>query len=225
MPWKDDFVLGKGQALYVYLLAAGSRDKPSPVTLTVSNSGSAVTAGSTSIPLSAAPGVVIPEGTVLAFGAVEVYVAQTAQATDTALTVDPTPADIPDGATATWDQLVRLHGGTNSPFQGSSNEQTTSTYESGGWQDGKVVQNSWTINWNGNFRPDDQGYKYVRDAWLNQQELYVLQVRTREDGTVAEKREGVCAVTSFQDDAPADGVVTMTATLNGRGAPTLTESP
>jgi len=225
MPWKDDFVLGKSQALYVYLLPAGSRDAPSSVTFTVSNAGSDVAAGSTSIPLASATGVIVPEGTILTFGSVEVYVAQTAQATDTSLTVDPTSAAITDGSTATWDQMVRVHGGTNSPFQGSSNEQTTNTYESGGWTDGKVVSNTWTINWSGNFRPDDYGYKYVRDAWMNQQELYVRQVRTREDGSTAEKREGVCAVTSFQDDAPADGVVTTSFTLVGRGSPTITETP
>lgn len=85
-----------------------------PVNVTL---GAAVTAGATSLTLSAAPTKPLPKGAVIKFGNVLVIV--DAEASGTTVAIKKAPAAIPNGTAGVWDPLPQLSVSDQIDFQGA----------------------------------------------------------------------------------------------------------
>ena len=226
--YDTSFVKGRKTGLYVYLITDGVRTVPSDVTVTLA---APVTADDTDLTV-VALSVAIPQYTKLTFdnggSPVTVQVAALAAAAATSITIDAAPADIDDASEATWDQLVRVQGGTSSSMQLNSNttQLQSSPYEgseAATWDDAETTSQSWQIPWQGNFKPDDPGYKLVQRAAFENKELYVKYEAPREDTSIARREEGFVGVQNYQRDQPSDNIVTASWTFIGKGAPTVTD--
>ena len=110
-----------------------------------------------------------------------------------------------------------LKGVTTSDIQGGATDVTTVDYDSGAWEDGKMTRASWSMPISGNVKASTEGEAAIRalwEAWAAQKEVWVERLRPGD----THWRGGVCSIMGITEPVPADGIITYSLTLKGRGA-------
>lgn len=118
------------------------------------------------------------------------------------------------GATVEKPNWLLIGGQRNSGAEMSADEIDVSDKTSEGWGDTLSGQKTWSMGLESIMVIGDLGVEAIKQAFLNDQEIQIL--RWQKDGSAI---MGWCSVTEFSDDAPHDDAVSLTGTLNGRGAP------
>jgi len=111
----------------------------------------------------------------------------------------------------------KLAGGTNAQIQIGENDITTKEFDSALWEDGVIGALNWQIPWDGNWRASDPGYAIVETAALSGAEVFI-DLRPLGTGTGLKRWKGVASITGWTQQLPADGIITNSFTLKGRGA-------
>lgn len=215
--------------------------KPTPVTFTVA---AAAAAGATSVSLTVPAGTVtLRENQILTFnegdpGEVRLVVTEETTVADTSTPVpvdalegeagDGIPGALAENDTATWDRLYRVLGTSNSPYSLTRNAQnlqsvTYDNAESSSWDESETTSKSWTVGRQGNFKPRDHAFRQNRLAAHEDREVWLQQILADEDGAPAHVKEGRAIVDAYQEDPPADGIVTASWTWQGQGRPSFAD--
>ena len=225
----QQFQIGRGASVEVYRLG-GTRVPPTAQTLTVSNAGSPVLAPATTIPVTALAADLEASAELPLYvsftntdgSEVLVEVTAAAAAGDTSLTCTATPGDIDDGATAPIP--ARLLARTAANVNTNSNNVTTTTFDTGGWEDGIVSMNGMTFSCPGNFLQTDAGWRQCYKGWTEFKNLYLIVTLPAPAGyTTGYKFAAPCDVTSANIEIPADGIITSPLEFTVRGEPTITD--
>jgi TP901-1 family phage major tail protein len=127
-----------------------------------------------------------------------------------------------EGATVESPNWLLVGGQRNSALEMSADEIDVSDKGSGGWGDTLAGTKTWSISLESIMVIGDIGAQAIKQAFLNDQEIQIMRWRrSSEAGYLGEAETGWVTVTEFSDDAPHDDAMTLTGTLNGRGAPTF----
>jgi len=208
-------VLGRKTDVFIALLPEGVRTAPTVQALTVATGGATLAAET--ITVTETISALIPANSFLQFYNLttgEEYIAQlTADVSSgSELAVRPLKAAIPEAAVAQnpgylWDR-------SDASVDRSYNRATTSTFNTGGDEDGVITGASRTMSLPGIFYDKNAGY--LNALWAAEQgrEIYVQ----RQINGVLDM-EGPCVVTAAPSTAPVDGNVSADLTLAFQGKP------
>lgn len=222
------FKLGRGTKIYIGLLPLNSTAEPTSAP-TITEDGTGVAAGATSIGLSAAlgAGVFIPSGQYLTFTdsndeATVVQLTDDAEAGDTSLTVAATQKAI--AASATSEFPVRLRGRTAANLSSDGNLTEVTDFESDGYSRGIITSVGQSLDIPGNFLPDDAGVRTAQYSLREQRQVYLWLEQSQDipGSTTGEQNKGPGSITSFGQDTPADGVMTANMGFTFFGKPEFT---
>lgn len=234
MTTTQNFVIGNRTKIYFGILPDSMLDapaEPADVTITVDvvGTGGQVAIGATTIPTAPLSNPV-PRGTPLPFivGNVTVWAYTTASAITgaIALSVEPLRAAIPDGSQALYTGMLLLAGGTTSSEQIQAKDTETTVYgDDLGYSTGVVTGASWSISYSFNVLPSDAGYfrlAYAATHAVTGVRCWIRKEDPAPNGyTKGETIAGVCDVTDFSKDNPADNILSGKCTFKGRGTPVL----
>lgn len=106
-----------------------------------------------------------------------------------------------------------LPNGTSTGVRISSSDTTTRTFDSGMWEDGAVTGLGWNVPFSNNWKDGDAGLKIIEDAALAGTEVYVRVKLPYSTVT----RGGAASVMNLELTDPADGIITGSFELKGRG--------
>lgn len=216
------FLLGKGTKLEIAMLPEGSKVEPSPLTLTIGASAVAKDITSpASIPLTAAlaAGKLIPAGSFLGFKApttgkiVMVQLIEDAAAGDTELVVESIPEEIAGSSTATYP--LRLSARTNANIGRSGNRVSSVDFDSGAFETGLTASISQTLEMNGNYLPNDAGFRTTEYAFTNLREVYIWVELPRSSAAYSKGKiyKGFASIGDLPIEIPADGIITGNVSL------------
>jgi hypothetical protein len=207
--------LGRKTDVFIALLPDGVRTAPTEQTLTVASGGAAQ--GATTITVDETISALIPGNTFLQFYNLttgQEYLARLTQdvSSGSDLTVAALAEAIPAAAVAQnpgylWDR-------SDASVDRSYNRATTSTFNTGGDEDGVITGASRTMSLPGIFYAKNAGYLNALWAAENGREIYVQ----RQINGVLDM-EGPCVVTAATFAAPVAGNVSADLTLAFQGKP------
>lgn len=231
MPMRIQTFPGERVADFIRRIANPVAGAPSAVTVTVAAAGAL--AGATSIPVVALTAM-IPRYTILTFDDDEttsVVLTADAAVGATTISVERVEGKLGDGIEnplvsgdiASWNALYRLTGGESKDF--STSKQTEDnrpvTFESwtsaAGMARKKVTGKEASISHSGYYHIDDAGFREIRDADAVDGFLWYRREIYREDGTLAETREGVVQVLDYSEPTSATDDVKASFTLDFYG--------
>lgn len=109
-----------------------------------------------------------------------------------------------------WSKVAAQRGGT---LNRSAETLDTTNKEGYGWADNEQGQKSWSIDCDGLFVEDNDGFKALNAAWVNGD-----CVRVRVHFPSGLTYVGQAILTDFPIDLPYDDAVTYSLTFNGKGA-------
>lgn len=115
--------------------------------------------------------------------------------------------------------LVEVPGMTSANLTRGAGDATTKTFESGMATDGRVTTTSWGFAIGGNWSAGEAGYRILATQWKAGREVWAERLLPGD----TEWRGGPCSVMDLPEPAPADGIITWSSTLTGRGL--LVETP
>lgn len=202
---------------------------------------STVPAGSLIIPVRSEYGTyLIPHGAMLRFGTTPVLVTETIEVrsngTRGVKVLDPHSPDsgvsvtLGAGTRGHWNSLYRVLGTSDSDLQLSEvTQEATSVVHSGHpspvWAERVITSKNWTLPRRGRYRPADMAYQAIRQAALEDREVWVERVLPSENGNPAEVESGRALITGFGKTAPADGVIDAAWVFTGQGPLSMAEPP
>lgn len=247
-----NFVKGKPTKVHIGNLtgsqvAAATFVAPSetPETITLS---SAVLVTDTTLAVNATTNQ-IPAGTALTFESgtapnivqTVYYVTEDADAGATSLTIEEAGKAQVTAATAEFIGLVCLNGGTTAGFQISTTDTTTDVFDCanpgaaattgalGGFTDGLATAAAWSSPFNGNLVAGDPGFarlQYLGVYALAGARGYLkLTSETPAGFADGYVRAGIVQVLDYSESYESTGLVTVSATLQGRGDPDIVAAP
>lgn len=154
-----------------------------------------------------------------------IILAADAAASATSLSVQPLTAAVASSGYCLGVPLVRVIGGTQAPFANTENVNTlsTTTFETAStvvWDDADVQTAGWNIAWQGNFKPDQEGYHRVELVGGERnkgQELWLSHHITDDNGNLLKVRQGRVKVSGYNEPTTADGILTAAWTFLGQG--------
>jgi hypothetical protein len=225
------FQVGAGDKIKVFvaLLPLGDRAEPEDVTITA---GSGITSSATSITVTALSGP-IPAGTELVFDNSTtkrtVTLTKDAKVGATSLVISPANGALTGSSTSAYTAKLRLLGGTQADVQIASDNTDVLVFEDpGGYKDGAITAQSWTIPWQAQLYEDDPALKRVKFAArkaITQREIYIWHESPLPVGdqyTTGEVIQGATCIMNFTKTLPSNGLCTVGFTFQGRGEPTVT---
>lgn len=222
MAQSNPFIIGRGSEVTVALLPKGSRASIVEQTVTL---GAAATAAATSLtvaalaePLSASADSPIFLSFVDAVDETDRFVKVTAPAADaaTSLTVAALKKAIAVASTAQYP--VKLQARTSADINTNANDTTTTTFDSGGYEDGIVTQIGYGVSCPGNFLSLDAGFRTCFYAFNEFREVWLtLKLPKPEGYTNGYVFKGAAAVTNCPLTIPADGIVQANLEFKFRG--------
>lgn len=109
-----------------------------------------------------------------------------------------------------WVKVAAQRGGT---LNRSADTLDTTNKEGFGWADNEQGQKSWSIDCDGLFVEDNEGFQALNAAWVNGD-----CVRVRVHFPSGLTYVGQAILTDFPIDLPYDDAVTYSLTFNGKGA-------
>lgn len=109
-----------------------------------------------------------------------------------------------------WSKVAAQRGGT---LNRTADTLDTTNKEGYGWADNEQGQKSWSIDCDGLFVEDNDGFKALNAAWVNGD---CVRVRVRFPSGLS--YVGQAILTDFPIDLPYDDAVTYSLTFNGKGA-------
>lgn len=118
------------------------------------------------------------------------------------------------------DAFKPLPNGTSTGVNISSSDTTTKTFDSGMWEDGAVTGLGWSVPFSNNWKDGDAGLDIVETAALAGTEVYV-RVKLPHSTKI---RGGAASVMNLQLGDPADGIITGSFELKGRGGLVITNT-
>lgn len=133
------------------------------------------------------------------------------------------PADPEPPAT-----LTPLVGGTSADENiGANNTESVTFGDETGYANGLVTSQTWSISYNFNILPGDDGYAALANAAANA--TSVLLWIKKEDPitpgiTTPRSIQGIVSITDWSTQCPADGIISGSCTMTGRGAPVITDA-
>lgn len=113
-------------------------------------------------------------------------------------------------AAGVWSKVAAQRGGT---LNRSAETLDTTNKEGYGWADSEQGQKSWSIDCDGLFVEDNEGFQALNAAWVNGD-----CVRVRVHFPSGLTYVGQAILTDFPIDLPYDDAVTYSLTFNGKGA-------
>jgi len=123
-----------------------------------------------------------------------------------------------EGATIAEPNWLLVGGQRNSALEMSADEIDVSDKGSEGWGDTVAGTKTWSIGLESIQVEGDLGAKAIKQAFLLDQEIQIMRWWKNGNAEV-----GWCSVTEFSDDVPHDDAMSITGTLQGRGAPQFLE--
>lgn len=121
--------------------------------------------------------------------------------------------------------LTPLVGGTSANEQIGAEEVTSTTFgDIGGYADGLVTSQSWSIDYSFNVLGNDPGFKILEAAGLDAIDTlcWIEKVDPTPDGLASGRSiSGIVSVMSFSTETPSDGILTGSVNLVGRGSPVI----
>lgn len=227
----QNFVSGNKTKIYFTILPDELYDNPTePQDVTITTSA-ATAVNATTLAVTALSGPV-PIGTPIQLldgsNKVVVYTTASAKTGATALTVEKVAVAIASGATGTYKALLLLAGGKSADEQIQSNDEEFTVFNDGNvlnYSTGIVTRASWQLSYQFNVLAAD--LSYFRLAYAAQYAVNgVLGWLKKEDPvpkgyTTGESIAGVVAVTDFQKNNSAEGILSGQLTFKGRGKPDL----
>lgn len=149
---------------------------------------------------------------------IDKFVKVVADAADgaTSLTVAALGQGIANASTAEYP--VRLQARTSADLNTNANDVTTTTFDTGGYQDGIVSQIGYGVTCPGNFLALDAGYRTCFEAFNEFYEVW-LSIELPPPGGYAKGYifKGPASVTNAPISAPADGIITANFDFAFRG--------
>lgn len=220
------FLLGKGTKVDIAMLPEGDKVEPAPVTLTVGAAPVAKDVTSPgAVPLTAAIAAnkLIPAGSFLGFKApttgkiVMVQLLEDAASGDTELTVDTIPEEIAAGSVAVYP--LRLSARTGANIGRSGNRVSSVDFDSGAFETGLTASIAQTLEMNGNYLPNDAGFRTTEHAFTTLREVYIWVELPRSSAAYSKGKiyKGFASITDLPVDIPADGIITgnISLAING----------
>lgn len=113
-------------------------------------------------------------------------------------------------AAGVWSKVAAQRGGT---LNRSAETLDTTNKEGFGWADNEQGQKSWSIDCDGLFVEDNEGFQALNAAWVNAD---CVRVRVKFPSGLA--YVGQAILTDFPIEMPYDDAVTYSLTFNGKGA-------
>lgn len=139
----------------------------------------------------------------------------------TSLTCLPLHAPISNNSIAPFP--VVLQARTSAGITTSANDVTTTTFETGFFEDGIVSRVGLTLDAPGNYLPTDSGYKTVQDAFYRPSNIWLSLFLPIPGGyTTGQVYKGVASVTKCDIKDDAGGIIALDMTFKFRGAPIIT---
>lgn len=223
------FQIGRGSEVTVALLPVGSRSEVPEQTVTLNGAAAALastlTVTALAEPIAASPTSPIFLSFVDALDEADrfVKVVAPAAAGDTLLTIEPLKRAISDASTAV--HPVKLQARTSADINSSSNDVTTTVFETGGFNDGIISSVGYTISSPGNFLPLDAGYRTCLFAFNSFRELWLsLKLPSPGQGyTTGYIYRGVASVSNIPTTVPADGIISANLDFTIRGELQITD--
>lgn len=239
MPLKVSKVESRPTGLYLALLSAGSSSAPSSVTGIVSALGAAK--GANTVPVAATsadiPKNAVLTATVAGGSPATMLVVVTADTAAGAATIPVEMYEGVDGAgldqamastdTLGWDGLYTVVGTENSAFANNPSETDLTAAVYGSTSSRTVSTPAVTsiapaIVRNGLFDAQGQLTKDLLQFADSSRNWYVKQVIPDSDGNEYATRKGVCRITGFTHDLPADGLMRASFNIKFMAEPTMT---
>lgn len=109
-----------------------------------------------------------------------------------------------------WSKVAAQRGGT---LNRTADTLDTTNKEGYGWADNEQGQKSWSVDCDGLFVEDNDGFKALNAAWVNGD---CVRIRVRFPSGLS--YVGQAILTDFPIDLPYDDAVTYSLTFNGKGA-------
>lgn len=226
----NQFIIGRGTKVTIALLPLGVREEVVPQVITVGATEAAAAATTITVAPLTEPIFASPTSPVfLAFeDAVtggERFVKVVANAADgaTTLTVEALKRAIAPDSTSVYP--VKLQARTSADLSTTSNDVTSTTFDSGGYVDGIVASIGYGLSCPGNFLQLDAGFRTAFFAFNEFREVWIaLEMPNPGAGyTKGYVFKGAASVTDCPISDPADGVVSANVSLAMRGKLTIVE--
>ena len=115
--------------------------------------------------------------------------------------------------TAEAPQYVAIGGQRGGKLNRSGDTVDTTTKDDNGWKASRLGLLEWSIDGDGIYIENDEGYGLLEEAFLNKEVVLVKMAVSK-----GLKFEGEAIITDFPVDMPFDNEVTYTVKLQGTGA-------
>lgn len=222
MAKSNPFLIGRGTKVGVASMEPGLRTSIADQTITL---GAAAAAAATSLTVTALDEPLYASADHPAYLAFVdatdeadrfVKVVAPAIAGATTLTVAPLKRAIANGSEAVHPVLLQAR--TSADLNTNANDITTTTFDTGGYQDGIVAQIGYGVTCPGNFLPTDAGYRTCLTAFNEFLEVFLSIELPKPGGyTSGFIFRGAASVTNCPLTVPADGIITANVDFQFRG--------
>ena len=222
MPASNPFIIGRGSEVTVALLPKDSRAEIVPQTITL---GAAAAAAASSLTVAALASPLLASATdplflsfIDALDETDRFVKVTAPAADgaTSLTVAALKKALATASTAQYP--ARLQARTSASISTNANDVTSTTFDTGAYEDGVVTQIGYGVSCPGNFLSLDAGFRTCFHAFNELREVWLtIKLPVPEGYTNGYIFKGAAAVTNCPIEIPADNIITASIDFKYRG--------